>query len=53
MRTLVVGAGSVGQVFARHLSLGGAEVTFLVKEKHAAELRRGLTLYPLNRKDRS
>jgi ketopantoate reductase len=52
MRALVVGAGSVGQVFARHLSLGGAEVSFLVKEKHVAELRGGLTLYPLNRKQR-
>ncbi len=51
MRALVVGAGSVGQVFARHLALGGAEVAFLVRPKHEAELRRGLTLYPLNRSD--
>ncbi len=31
MRALVVGAGAVGQVFARHLSLAGAEVTFAVR----------------------
>ncbi|MHB8419727.1 MAG: ketopantoate reductase family protein [Myxococcales bacterium] len=52
MRALVVGAGAVGQVFARHLALAGAEVTFLVKQRHAAELEGGLTLYPLNRRDR-
>ena len=52
MRALVIGAGSVGQVFARHLSLGGAEVAFLVRPRHEAELRRGLTFYPLNRRDR-
>jgi 2-dehydropantoate 2-reductase len=49
MRALVVGAGAVGQVFARHLALGGAEVTFLVREKYAAECRAGFTMYPLNR----
>lgn len=38
----------MGQVYGRHLQLGGAEVAFLVKEKHAAELRRGLTVYALN-----
>jgi len=48
VRALVVGAGAVGQVFARHLQLGGAEVAFLVKEKYAAECRRGFTLYALN-----
>lgn len=48
-RVLVVGAGAVGQVYARHLAAGGAEVTFLVKPAHAAEVRAGLTLYPLNR----
>jgi hypothetical protein len=49
MRALVVGAGAVGQVFARHLAAGGAEVTFLVREKYAAECRAGFTMYPLNR----
>jgi ketopantoate reductase len=49
MRALVVGAGAVGQVYGRHLQAGGASVAFLVKPKHAAELRGGLTLYALNR----
>lgn len=48
MRALIVGAGAVGQVFGRHLALGGAEVTFLVKPKYAAEVGAGLTMFPLN-----
>ncbi|HUB07248.1 MAG TPA: 2-dehydropantoate 2-reductase N-terminal domain-containing protein [Myxococcales bacterium] len=48
MRALVVGAGAVGQVLARHLALGGAEVAFLVKPSHADELARPLAFYPLN-----
>jgi 2-dehydropantoate 2-reductase len=46
-KVLIVGAGAVGQVFGRHLQLGGARVTFFVKEKHAASARRGFELYPL------
>jgi 2-dehydropantoate 2-reductase len=53
MRALVVGAGAVGQVFGYHLHLGGAEVAFLVKPKHADACRRGFTLYPLNRRRRA
>jgi ketopantoate reductase len=48
MRALVVGAGAVGQPYGRHLHLGGAEVTFLVKPRHARELEGGMSLYPLN-----
>lgn len=48
MRTLVVGAGAVGQVYGHHLARGGAEVSFLVKPKYAEEARRGFTLYALN-----
>lgn len=48
MRVLVVGAGAVGQVYGRHLSRGGADVTFLVKPAHAHACADGLTLYPLN-----
>src|SRR6185436_20748884 len=48
MRALVVGAGAVGQVYARHLALGGATVTFLVKPARAAACQAGLTLYPLH-----
>jgi hypothetical protein len=50
MRVLVVGAGAVGQVYARHLQLGGAEITFYVREKYRAEVARGFDMYPLNRK---
>jgi ketopantoate reductase len=48
MRALVVGAGAVGQVYARHLQLGGAEVTFFVRDKYRAALERGLDMYALN-----
>lgn len=49
MRALVVGAGAVGQAYGRHLVRGGAQVSFLVKPKHAAECRAGFILYALNR----
>jgi ketopantoate reductase len=49
-RVLVVGAGSVGQVYARHYQLGGAEVTFFVREKYKAEVARGFEMYPLNQR---
>ncbi|HET9624139.1 MAG TPA: 2-dehydropantoate 2-reductase [Kofleriaceae bacterium] len=48
VRALVVGAGAVGQVYARHLQLGGAEVTLFVREAYRASAARGFTLYPLN-----
>lgn len=44
---LIVGAGSVGQVFGRHLQLGGAAVTFLVRPAHRDVVARGFELYPL------
>lgn len=44
---LVVGAGAVGQVFARHLQRGGARVTFFVRERHRAEVVRGFDLVRL------
>jgi ketopantoate reductase len=49
MRALVVGAGAIGQVYGQHLRAGGAEVVFLAKPSHVEEVRRGFTLYPLNR----
>jgi len=48
MNILIVGAGAVGQVYGRHLALGGARVTFLIRPKYRADLDRGMTLYPLN-----
>src|SRR4051812_37346197 len=47
MHILVVGAGSIGQVYAHHLRRGGAEVSFLVKPRHAEEARRGFELVQL------
>jgi len=47
-RVLVVGAGAVGQVYARHAQQGGADVTFFVREKYRDQIARGLDLYPLN-----
>jgi 2-dehydropantoate 2-reductase len=52
MRALIIGAGAVGQVFGYHLARGGAEVTFLVKDKHVDACQRGFTLYPLGRRRR-
>lgn len=52
MEVLVIGAGAVGQVYARHLQAAGASVAFYVKEKYAAETRAGLSVYPLNEKPR-
>ena len=44
----MVGAGAVGLVFGRHLAQGGADVTFLVRDKYVAECKRGFVLYPLD-----
>ncbi|SET45692.1 2-dehydropantoate 2-reductase N-terminal domain-containing protein [Stigmatella erecta] len=46
-RVLLVGAGSVGQVFGRFLAAAGCELTFLVKARHAEATRAGFTLHPL------
>ena len=48
MRVLLVGAGAVGQVYGRHLQLGGAQLSYYVRPKYLEQLRGGLTLYPLN-----
>jgi 2-dehydropantoate 2-reductase len=39
MRTLVIGAGAVGGYFGAHLIASGRDVTFLVRERRAAQLR--------------
>lgn len=49
MQILVVGAGAVGQPYGRHLQLGGAQVSFMVRAQYAEACRAGLTLYSLNR----
>lgn len=43
MRILVLGAGGIGGFFGGHLAQAGADVTFLVRERRAAQLQqRGL-----------
>jgi hypothetical protein len=44
LSVLVVGAGAVGQVYARHLQLAGAHVTLFVRERHRTEATRGFDL---------
>lgn len=51
MRILIVGAGAVGQVYARHLQLGGAEIGLYVKPKYRDACAQGLTLYPFRERD--
>ncbi|MBA2661403.1 MAG: ketopantoate reductase [Bradymonadaceae bacterium] len=45
MKVLIMGAGSVGQVFGYHLQLAGAEVSFYVRPKYVAECEAGFVLY--------
>ncbi len=51
MKVLVVGAGSVGRVFARHLHLGGCQVTFLSRCGQGSTPGPGLVFYELNRRN--
>lgn len=46
MRVLIVGAGSVGQVYGWHLQQGGVSVHVYVRPKYADEARAGFALYP-------
>ena len=44
-RALIVGAGSVGQVYGHCLKRGGARVAVYVRDKYAAQARAGFPLY--------
>ncbi|MEZ4315960.1 MAG: 2-dehydropantoate 2-reductase N-terminal domain-containing protein [Myxococcota bacterium] len=48
MRALVIGAGAIGTVYARHLERGGADVCFLVRPGRGGDVRRGLPVTPIN-----
>jgi 2-dehydropantoate 2-reductase len=41
----IVGAGSLGQPFGYYLNRGDAEITYVVKQKYAADARDGFTLH--------
>ena len=45
MKVLIIGAGAVGQVYGHHITNGGADVAFYIKEKFAAELDKDFYLY--------
>ena len=44
MRILMLGAGAVGGYFGGRMVAAGSDVTFLVRERRAAQLRHGLTI---------
>ncbi|RKK67648.1 hypothetical protein BFJ69_g14319 [Fusarium oxysporum] len=48
---LIVGAGSMGLVTGYHLSLAGAQVTYLVRPKRAEELKQPQFLYWLDKQE--
>ena len=48
-KILIVGAGPVGTVYSRYFHLGGADVSFLVREKYANVCRQGFCFYEMNR----
>jgi len=50
LRVLIVGGGAVGQVYARCLLQGGAEVSWYLRPKYRAEAERGFTMYDLRGK---
>lgn len=52
-RVLVVGAGAVGQVYGRHLQLGGAELTFFVRDKYRVATAAGFDMYMLRGRRRA
>lgn len=49
MNIVVMGAGATGATYAHHLQRGGAHLTFLVREKYAAEVKRGIAMYQVVR----
>ncbi|WP_230469930.1 ketopantoate reductase family protein [Lujinxingia vulgaris] len=49
MRILIVGAGSVGQLYGLHLARAGEEVHVLVRPRYAEEARLGYRLYERRR----
>lgn len=44
-RIVVVGAGAVGSVYGLHLQRGGAHLTFVVRPRHADEVKAGIRLW--------
>ena len=49
MKILILGAGAIGGFFGAHLIKSGAEVSFLVREKRKAKLKKsGLSILSMN-----
>ena len=44
MRILVLGAGAVGGYFGGRMAAAGSDVTFLVRDRRAAQLSNGLKI---------
>lgn len=44
-RIVILGAGAVGVTYAHLLAKKGCEIVFLVREKYAAAVREGITVY--------
>jgi len=44
MRILMLGAGAVGGYFGGRMAAAGSDVTFLVRERRASQLRNGLKI---------
>lgn len=49
---LMIGAGAVGVTYGRHIQRSGAKLTFFVKPKYVEEVRQGILVYPLKRRER-
>ncbi|MCC6807021.1 MAG: hypothetical protein IT381_06335 [Deltaproteobacteria bacterium] len=49
MHIVVMGAGAVGATYAHFLKRAGAKITFLVRDKYAAEVKAGLRMYRGNK----
>ncbi len=47
-RVLIVGAGAVGQVYARHLQRAGVKVDLYVRPQRVEQFIEGFWMYPLN-----
>jgi 2-dehydropantoate 2-reductase len=50
MKVLIVGAGAIGASYGWMLKRAGAEISYLIKPKHRANLENGLHIYEYQRR---